>query len=88
MARLAADDYEVDEKARNVTLNEKGTQHMEELLADAGLLTAGSGLYDIENVGIVHHVQQALRAHRLFKRDTDYIVKNDKLIIIDEFTAA
>jgi preprotein translocase subunit SecA len=59
---------------------------MEQLLGQAGLLAEGSGLYDIENVAIVHHVQQALRAHKLFKRDTDYIVKDDKVIIIDEFT--
>ena len=83
---LKPEHYELDEKARNVTLNEAGVQYMEELLAQAGLLIAGSGLYDIENVGIVHHVQQALRAHKLFKRDTDYIVKGQKVIIIDEFT--
>jgi preprotein translocase subunit SecA len=83
---LSPEHYELDEKARNVTLNEAGVGFMEEQLAKAGLLTAGSGLYDIENVAIVHHVQQALRAHTLFKRDTDYIVKDDKVIIIDEFT--
>jgi preprotein translocase subunit SecA len=59
---------------------------MEALLAEGGLLQEGSGLYDIENVAIVHHVNQALRAHKLFKRDTDYIVKDGKVIIIDEFT--
>jgi preprotein translocase subunit SecA len=83
---LTEEDYELDEKARNVTLNEAGVAHMEQLLAEAGMLTAGSGLYDIENVAIVHHVQQALRAHKLFKRDTDYIVKDGKVVIIDEFT--
>ncbi len=83
---LQPEHYELDEKARNVTMNEDGVEFMEGLLAEAGQLEAGSGLYDIENVAIVHHVQQALRAHKLFKRDTDYIVKDRKVIIIDEFT--
>ena len=84
--KLQETHYEKDEKARNVSLNEDGVAFMEELLTEAGMLTAGSGLYDIENVAIVHHVQQALRAHKLFRRDTDYIVKGGKVIIIDEFT--
>ncbi len=84
--QLEKADYELDEKSRNVTLNDKGVEHMEKMLADGGLLQAGSGLYDIENVSVVHHVTQALRAHTLFKRDTDYIVKDGKVIIIDEFT--
>ncbi|MDX2095154.1 MAG: preprotein translocase subunit SecA [Alphaproteobacteria bacterium] len=84
--QLVAADYELDEKSRNVTLNETGVAHIEQLLAEGGLLQAGSGLYDIENVSIVHHVNQSLRAHTLFKRDTDYIVKDGKVIIIDEFT--
>ncbi len=84
--KLAKTDYELDEKSRNVTLNDAGIQHIEALLVEGGLLQKGSGLYDIENVAIVHHVTQALRAHTLFKRDTDYIVKDDKVIIIDEFT--
>ena len=83
---LTPEHYERDEKARNVSLNEEGVAFMEQQLVAAGLLQEGAGLYDIENVGVVHHVQQALRAHTLFKRDTDYIVKNDKVIIIDEFT--
>ena len=84
--QLTPADYELDEKSRNVTLNDAGTQHIEQLLTAGGLLAAGSGLYDIENVAIVHHVTQALRAHTLFKRDTDYIVKDGRVIIIDEFT--
>ena len=84
--KLETSDYELDEKSRSVTLNEDGVQHMEKLLTEAGLLSEGAGLYDIENVAIVHHVNQALRAHKLFKRDTDYIVKDNKVIIIDEFT--
>jgi len=84
--KLDASHYDLDEKSRNVSLNDAGIRHMEELLTTAGLLEAGSGLYDIENVSIVHHVSQALKAHKLFKRDADYIVKDKKVIIIDEFT--
>jgi len=78
--------YEHDEKQRSATMTEKGVTFMEEILIAAGLLAEGSGLYDIENVSVVHHVQQALRAHVLFQRDTDYIVKDNKVVIIDEFT--
>jgi preprotein translocase subunit SecA len=78
-------DYEVDEKARSVTLTEAGNEHMVELLRDAGLLETGD-LYDIENISVVHHVNQALKAHKIFQRDRDYIVKDGKVIIIDEFT--
>ena len=83
--RLEAEHYEKDEKAKAVTLTEAGNERIEELLRETGLLTEGS-LYDLSNVGLVHHVNQALRAHLLFQRDTDYIVKNDKVVIIDEFT--
>jgi preprotein translocase subunit SecA len=83
--RLAAEDYEKDEKQRAVTLTESGVEKIEAMLREAELLTAGT-LYDIHNVALVHHVNQALRAHKLFARDTDYIVKDGKLIIIDEFT--
>ena len=82
---LAPEDYELDEKQRSCTLTEKGNVHLEQVLGAAGLLT-GSNLYDAENVTIVHHVQQALRAHKLFQRDKDYIVKDNQVIIIDEFT--
>jgi preprotein translocase subunit SecA len=82
---LTTEDYEVDEKQRSVSLTEKGNVHLEQVLAAAGLLK-GDNLYDAENVTIVHHVQQALRAHRLFQRDKDYIVKDNQVIIIDEFT--
>lgn len=78
-------DYEVDEKQRQVTLTETGNEHIVALLREAGLLTKGD-LYDIENISLVHHVNQALKAHALFLRDRDYIVKNDEVIIIDEFT--
>ncbi|MGH6933937.1 MAG: preprotein translocase subunit SecA [Dongiaceae bacterium] len=83
--KLAAEDFEKDEKTRHVTLTEGGTEHAEKLLIDAGLLKV-DGLYDVQNVSLVHHLNQALRAHKLFARDTDYIVKDGKVIIIDEFT--
>ncbi len=83
--KLVEGDYELDEKTRHVTLTEAGNEHVEQLLSEAGLLK-GESLYDVENVSIVHHVQQALRAHKLFLRDRDYIVKNDEVVIIDEFT--
>jgi len=82
---LVAGDFELDEKTRVVTLTEAGNERVEQLLMKADLLK-GDSLYDIENVTVVHHVQQALRAHKLFQRDRDYIVKNDEVIIIDEFT--
>jgi preprotein translocase subunit SecA len=82
---LKDEDFEKDEKSRIVTLTEIGNVHIEELLGDAGML-AGGTLYDPQNVQVVHHVTQALRAHKLFTRDVDYIVKNDKVVIIDEFT--
>jgi preprotein translocase subunit SecA len=82
---LTPEDYELDEKQRSVTLTEKGNVHLEQVLGAAGLLK-GENLYDAENVTIVHHVQQALRAHKLFQRDKDYIVKDNQVIIIDEFT--
>jgi preprotein translocase subunit SecA len=77
--------FEHDEKQQAVSLTEEGMERAEGLLKDAGLLTRGQ-LYDIENVTLLHHVQQALRAHTLRHRDTDYIVKDDKVVIIDEFT--
>ncbi|MFQ5620070.1 MAG: preprotein translocase subunit SecA [Rhodospirillales bacterium] len=83
--KLADEDYEKDEKVRAATFTEAGTEKIERLLREAGLLTDGN-LYDIGNVSLVHHANQALRAHKLFARDTDYIVKDDKVIIIDEFT--
>lgn len=82
---LVPADYEVDEKQRTVALTEAGNEHIEELLREAGLLTEGD-LYDAHNVTLVHHVNQALRAHALFTRDKDYIVRNDEVVIIDEFT--
>ena len=82
---LVEADYEIDEKTRQVNLTEAGNDHVERLLNDAGLLK-GESLYDLENVSVVHHVNQGLRAHKLFQRDRDYIVKSDEVVIIDEFT--
>ena len=82
---LTPEDYDLDEKQRSVTLTEQGNEHLEQVLGGAGLLR-GTNLYDAENVTIVHHVQQALRAHKLFQRDKDYIVKDNQVVIIDEFT--
>jgi preprotein translocase subunit SecA len=78
-------DFEVDEKQRTVTLTEGGMEKLEQRLRDAGELK-GESLYDVENVSVVHHVNQALRAHKLFQRDKDYIVRNGEVVIIDEFT--
>jgi preprotein translocase subunit SecA len=82
---LDKSDYEVDEKQRTVTLTEAGMERMEQGLRAADLLKSES-LYDVENVSVVHHVNQALRAHKLFQRDKDYIVRNGEVVIIDEFT--
>ena len=82
---LVEEDYELDEKQRTVTLTEEGNEHAEAILLERGILEEGS-LYDIENISIVHHVNNALRAHKLFLRDRDYIVKGGKVVIIDEFT--
>ncbi len=82
---LTPEDYEKDEKAKTVILSESGVESIEQLLKTHNLLITG-GLYDAHNISLVHHVNQALRAHKLFSRDTDYIVKDDKVIIIDEFT--
>jgi preprotein translocase subunit SecA len=83
--RLRATDYDLDEKQRTVNLTEAGNEHAEELLREAGLLKEGS-LYEAANVTLVHHVNQALRAHKLFQRDKDYIVRNGEVVIVDEFT--
>ncbi len=78
-------DYEVDEKQRAASLTEVGMEKMEQRLRAAGLLK-GESLYDVENVSVVHHINQGLRAHKLFQRDKDYIVRNGEVVIIDEFT--
>jgi preprotein translocase subunit SecA len=82
---LSEGDYEIDEKQRSANFSEVGTEKLENLLRQAGLLK-GESLYDIENVAIVHHINNALKAHKLFTRDKDYIVRNGEIVIIDEFT--
>ena len=82
---LIEEDYEKDEKVKAVTLTDAGNEHIEDLLREAGLLTEGT-LYEYTNISLVHHVNQALRAHKLFELDTDYIVHEGQVVIIDEFT--
>ncbi|TCQ74601.1 protein translocase subunit secA [Ochrobactrum sp. BH3] len=82
---LEPEDFEIDEKQKTAIFTEVGTEKVEQLLDAAGHLK-GESLYDIENVAIVHHLNNALRAHKLFQRDKDYIVRNDEIVIIDEFT--
>lgn len=83
--KLTEADYEKDEKSKAISLTEAGQENVETILRDAGVLEEGN-LYDIQNVSLVHHVNQALRAHKMFTVDVDYVVKDDKIIIVDEFT--
>ena len=83
--KLLDADYEKDEKQRTVMLTEAGTEKIEQLLQEKQLVS-GEGMYDSQNISVVHHVNQALRAHKLFTRDVDYMVRNDMVVIIDEFT--
>jgi preprotein translocase subunit SecA len=83
--RLVEGDFEIDEKLRSATFTDAGVEKLEDLLRADSLLK-GSSLYDIENVALVHHLNSALRAHKMFQRDKDYIVRNDEVVIIDEFT--
>ncbi|MBN9072153.1 MAG: preprotein translocase subunit SecA [Rhizobiales bacterium] len=85
IVQLKPEDYEIDEKQKTSTFTEEGTEKVETMLRSAGLLK-GDHLYDVENVAMVHHVNNALKAHRLFQRDKDYIVRNGEIVIIDEFT--
>ena len=82
---LKEEDVEIDEKTKGVSLTEKGNENIENILKDHSLLK-GENLYDPENVGMVHHINQAIKANKLFEKDTDYIVSNNKVVIIDEFT--
>jgi preprotein translocase subunit SecA len=85
IVQLLPEDYEVDEKQKTAIFTEDGTEKVENMLRGAGLLK-GESLYDVENVAMVHHVNNALKAHRLFQKDKDYIVRNGEIVIIDEFT--
>ncbi len=79
-------DFWVDEKAHQVLLSEEGHEHAEEILAQAGLTPAGSGLYDAQNISLMHHLYAALRAHSLYHRDQHYVVQDGEVVIVDEFT--
>ncbi|MBY6056368.1 preprotein translocase subunit SecA [Leisingera daeponensis] len=83
---LAEDHYEIDEKTRGVTFTEDGNEYLEQILREHGLLDAEASLYDPESTTVVHHVNQALRAHKLFQKDKDYIVRDGQVVLIDEFT--
>ena len=82
---LKPDDFDLDEKQRNITLTDSGSEHVEHILTEAGLITSGS-LFDAENIALLHHINMGLRAHHLFQRDTHYMVRQQKILIIDEFT--
>ncbi|MBC7179930.1 MAG: preprotein translocase subunit SecA, partial [Roseovarius sp.] len=83
---LQDDHYKLDEKTRNVTFTEEGNEYLENLLSVRGILPEGQSLYDPESTTIVHHVNQGLRAHKLFQKDKDYIVRGGDVVLIDEFT--
>lgn len=83
---LDSEDYDIDEKSRNVTLTDIGTNKIEQLLIKNKLLPQDANLYDIENVGVIHHINQALRAHKIFNINVDYMIKDNQILIIDEFT--
>jgi preprotein translocase subunit SecA len=83
---LQDDHYKLDEKTRNVTFTEEGNEYLENLLSTRGILPEGQSLYDPESTTIVHHVNQGLRAHKLFQKDKDYIVRGGDVVLIDEFT--
>ncbi len=82
---LDQDDYEIDEQSKSANLTEEGNDKAEKILSERNIIKSKS-LYDIENVAVVHHINQALRAHKLFEKDRDYIVKSGQIIIVDEFT--
>jgi preprotein translocase subunit SecA len=79
-------DYTVEEKSKQIFLTEEGHQHVEELMTKVGLLQESESLYDAANIGLMHHMNAALRAHVLFQKDVDYIVKDNEIVIVDEFT--
>ncbi len=85
MPLIEEGDYELDEKHRSATFTDQGVEKLEAAMTEAGLLKSGS-MYDVENVMLVHHANSALRAHKLFRKDKDYIVRNDEVVIIDEFS--
>lgn len=84
--KLVKEDFEIDEKSRTVNLTDTGTNHVEQMLVSAKLIEPDSSLYDIENVHVLHHITQSLKAHKIFKKNVDYMVKNNQVLIVDEFT--
>ena len=84
--KISANHIDIDEKSKNVTLTDEGNEFLDELLVKEKLMDIDSSIYDMENVSLVHHVNQALKAHKIFNKDTDYLVKDNQVIIIDEFT--
>ncbi|KEO52286.1 preprotein translocase subunit SecA [Thioclava indica] len=84
--KLSEEHYEVNEKERNATLTEEGNEYLEQVLHEGGVLPEGQSLYDPESTTIVHHASQALRAHKLFFKDQNYVVANDEIVLVDEFT--
>ncbi|NCB49277.1 MAG: preprotein translocase subunit SecA [Alphaproteobacteria bacterium] len=84
--KLTPEHFEKDEKNRSVVLTEAGNEYIESLLQEVGLIEENSSLYDIQNAAFVHHVEEALQAHQLFQKDVNYIVKENQVVIIDEFT--
>ena len=83
---LTEEHYSIDEKTRNVTFTDEGNEYLEETLQQQGMLDEGQSLYDPESTTVVHHVNQGLRAHTLFQKDKDYIVRDGEVVLIDEFT--
>ena len=84
--KLSKEHYEIDEKSKTAMLTDKGNDKIEELLRGTNLLKSNSALYDVENISLVHHINQALKAEHLFQNDVDYLIKDNKIMIIDEFT--
>ena len=84
--KIDNEDIEIDEKSKSINLTETGNESLDKILIEEGFITSESSIYDIENVTLVHHINQALKANMLFHKDTDYLVKDNQVIIIDEFT--
>ena len=84
--KINSEDIEIDEKSKSINLTETGNESLDKILIEEGFITSESSIYDIENVTLVHHINQALKANMLFHKDTDYLVKDNQVIIIDEFT--
>ena len=84
--KISSSHIDIDEKSKNVTLTDEGNEYLDKILVTENLMKKDSSIYDMENVNLVHHINQALKAHKIFNKDTDYLVKDNQVIIIDEFT--